>query len=217
MDQISVLIVDDHTLFREGVQAILKGVPGIVVTGEAASGREAIEQSALLSPDVILMDIQMPDMNGIEATAAILREHPAVGVIMVSMLEDGDFLFAAMRAGARGYVLKGAGKEEMLASIRAVADGQAIFGPAVANRLSAYFRDVHITTRRESAKKVFPELTDREYEILDHIARGQNNQEIANQLHITVKTVSNHISNIFNKLQVVDRAQAIVKARDAGM
>ncbi len=217
MDHITVLIVDDHTLFREGVQAILKGVPGIVVTGEASSGREAITQSALLSPDVILMDIQMPDMNGIEATTAILDKHPDVGVIMVSMLEDGDFLFAAMRAGARGYVLKGAGKEEMLASIRAVADGQAIFGPAVASRLSAYFRDVHITTRRESGKKVFPELTDREYEILDHIARGQNNQEIASQLHITVKTVSNHISNIFNKLQVVDRAQAIVKARDAGM
>lgn len=217
MDHISVLIVDDHTLFREGVQAILKGVSGVEVIGEAASGREAIEQSELLSPDVILMDIQMPDMNGIQATEAILSKNPEAGVIMVSMLEDGDFLFAAMRAGARGYVLKGAGKEEMLVSIRAVADGQAIFGPAVANRLSAYFREVNITTRRESSKKAFPELTDREYEILDHIARGQNNQEIANQLHITPKTVSNHISNIFNKLQVVDRAQAIVKARDAGM
>jgi DNA-binding NarL/FixJ family response regulator len=217
MDQISVLIVDDHKLFREGVQAILKGVPGVEVIGEAATGREAIEQSETLSPDVILMDIQMPDMNGIQATEAILSKRPEAGIIMVTMLEDGDFLFAAMRAGARGYVLKGAGKEEMLTSIRAVADGQAIFGPAVANRLSSYFREVHITTRRESNNKVFPELTDREYEILDHIARGQNNQEIANQLHITVKTVSNHISNIFNKLQVVDRAQAIVKARDAGM
>lgn len=217
MDPIRVLIVDDHTLFREGVLAILKGAADVEAVGEAASGQEAVQQAALLSPDVILMDIQMPDMNGIEATQAILKVQPSIGVIMVTMLEDGDFLFAAMRAGARGYVLKGADKQEMLQSIRAVADGQAIFGPAVASKLSDFFREGIITSKRKGLVKVFPELTDREHEILDLIALGKNNGEIASQLHISVKTVSNHISNVFNKLEVADRAQAIVLAKDAGM
>ena len=217
MDTTKVLIVDDHTLFREGVFAILHGEEDVEVAGEASTGLEAIEQTERLQPDVILMDIQMPDMSGIEATEKILIKHPGIGIIMVTMLEDGDFLFAAMRAGARGYVLKGADKEEMLESIRAVAGGQAIFGPAVATRLADYFREVHITTRKEGRSKLFPELTDREHEILNHIARGENNRMIADSLHITVKTVSNHISNIFNKMQVTDRAQAIVKAKDAGM
>ena len=132
MDKIKVLIVDDHTLFREGVFAILRGEEDIEVAGEASTGHEAIEQTERLKPDVILMDIQMPDMSGIEATEKILFDHPGIGIIMVTMLEDGDFLFAAMRAGARGYILKGADKEEMLESIQAVAGGQAIFGPAVA-------------------------------------------------------------------------------------
>lgn len=217
MEPIQVLIVDDHTLFREGVVAILKGAADIEAVGEAATGQEAIQQAALLSPDVVLMDIQMPDMNGIEATQAILESQPHIGVIMVTMIEDGDFLFAAMRAGVRGYVLKGADKQEMLQSIRAVADGQAIFGPAVANRLSDFFREAQLMSKRERMAKVFPELTDREYEILDLIATGISNQEIASRLHITVKTVSNHISNIFNKLEVTDRAQAIVVAKDSGM
>lgn len=214
---IRVLIVDDHTLFREGVYAILRGEEDIEVAGKASTGQEAIEQTERLQPDVILMDIQMPDMNGIEATEKILTKHPRIGIIMVTMLEDGDFLFAAMRVGARGYVLKGADKEEMLESIRAVAGGQAIFGPAIATKLASYFREVHITARREGHSKLFPELTDREHEILVHIARGENNHVIANKLHITIKTVSNHISNIFNKLQVSDRSQAIVKAKEAGM
>jgi DNA-binding NarL/FixJ family response regulator len=217
MDPIRLLIVDDHTLFREGVLAILKGAGDVEVVGEAATGQEAIQQAGHLSPDVILMDIQMPDMNGIEATQKILEAHPHIGIIMVTMLEDDDFLFAAMRAGARGYVLKGADKVEMLQSIRVVADGQAIFGPAVADRLADFFREVRSSSKREQRDKVFLDLTDREYEVLDHIAQGKSNQEIADQLNISVKTVGNHISNIFNKLQVADRAQAIVLAKDAGM
>jgi DNA-binding NarL/FixJ family response regulator len=136
---------------------------------------------------------------------------------MVTMLEDDDFLFAAMRAGARGYVLKGADKVEMLGSIRAVAEGQAIFGPAIAARLTSFFQDARIVSKRKGDTKIFPELTDREHEVLEQIALGRNNQEIADRLHISVKTVSNHISNVFNKLQVADRAQAIVLAKDSGL
>ena len=217
MNPIRVLIVDDHTLFREGVLAILNGAQDIEAVGEAATGQEAIQQAGQLSPDVILMDIQMPDINGIKATRQILEAHPQIGIIMLTMLEDDDSLFAAMRAGARGYVLKGADKVEMLQSIRAVAEGQAIFGPAVADRLTEFFREVRSSSSRDQRERVFLDLTDREYEVLDHIAQGESNQEIANQLHISVKTVGNHISNIFNKLQVADRAQAIVLAKDAGM
>ncbi|HSG18801.1 MAG TPA: response regulator transcription factor [Anaerolineae bacterium] len=136
---------------------------------------------------------------------------------MITMLEDDDSFFAAMRAGARGYVLKGADKTEMLRSIRAVAQGEAIFGPAIASRLAEFFRQVNEASQEEENAKTFPDLTDREHEILELIARGRNNQEIASHLHITMKTVSNHISNIYNKLQVADRAQAIVLAKDAGM
>lgn len=217
MTPIRVLIVDDHTLFREGVLAILNGAQDIEAVGEAATGQEAILQVDQLSPDVILMDIQMPDMNGIKATRQILDAHPQIGIIMLTMLEDDDSLFAAMRAGARGYVLKGADKVEMLQSIRAVAEGQAIFGPVVADRLTDFFREVRSSSSRGQRNRVFLDLTDREYEVLEHIAQGRSNKEIADQLHISVKTVGNHISNIFNKLQVADRAQAIVLAKDAGM
>jgi DNA-binding NarL/FixJ family response regulator len=217
MDAIRVLIVDDHALFRDGVSAILKGAADIEVAGEAASGQEALEKAASLSPDVILMDIQMPDMTGVEATRRILQAFPDVGIIMITMLEDDDSLFAAMRAGARGYVLKGADKAEMLKSVRAVAQGEAVFGPAIANRLSGLFEQAGSSSQEQESSKLFPELTDREREILEIIALGRNNQEIASQLHITMKTVSNHISNIYNKLQVTDRAQAIILARDAGM
>ncbi|MGB3716942.1 MAG: response regulator transcription factor [Candidatus Promineifilaceae bacterium] len=217
MDAIRVLIVDDHALFRDGVNAILKTAPDIEVVGEAATGKEALQQAEAQSPDVILMDIQMPDMTGLEATKRILQMRPDIGIIMITMLEDDDSLFVAMRAGARGYVLKGADKVEMLKSIRAVANGEAIFGPSIAGRLAGFFRQDNVASQKQDGGKTFRDLTDREQEILELIALGRNNKEIANHLHITIKTVSNHISNIYNKLQVADRAQAIILARDSGM
>jgi DNA-binding NarL/FixJ family response regulator len=213
MSPIRILIVDDHTLFREGVRAIFKAVSDIEIVGEAATGQEAIKKVLTLLPDIILMDIQMPDMNGVEATQQILKTHPKTGIIILTMLEDDDSLFSALRAGARGYVLKGADKAEMVRSIRAVANGEALFGPAIATRLTKFFNNPESRTR----KSAFPDLTEREFEVLELIAETHNNQEIAEKLSITMKTVSNHISNIFNKLQVADRTQAIFKARDAGM
>jgi DNA-binding NarL/FixJ family response regulator len=208
---IRIMVVDDHTLFREGLIALLSGTSGVEVVGEASSGAGAVAQAEQLLPDVLLMDIMMADMNGIEATNRILADHPQMGIIMLTMLEDDDSLFAAMCAGARGYILKGAGKAEVLQAVHAVANGQALFGPAIAARLTHFFRQSG--ERRPLAP--FPDLTDREREILELIAQGQSNGQIAGALHISLKTVSNHISNIFNKLQVADRAQAIVKARQA--
>lgn len=212
INPIRVLIVDDHQLFREGLAALLAAAAETEVVGTAGSGAEAIAQTAALTPDVVLMDIQMPDMNGIEATRRILADRPEVGVIMLTMLEDDDSLFAAMRAGARGYILKGADKAEVLRALTAVAGGDALFGPAIAHRLNAFFQ------RGAGVKATvlpFPDLTDREREVLALIAQGISNSDIATRLHISGKTVSNHVSSIFNKLQVADRAGAIVKARDA--
>jgi len=217
MKPIRVLIADDHALFREGVHAILKSVPDIEIVGEAGTGQEALTLASNLTPDVILMDIQMPDLNGVEATQRILKSQPEAGIIIVTMLEDDDSLFSAMRAGARGYVLKGADKAEMLKSIRAVAEGEALFGPAIAARLLNFFHDKPSQPKSESPSPPFPELTDREREILACIARGDTNSEIAEQLTISLKTVRNHVSSIFNKLQVTNRAQAALRARDAGL
>lgn len=215
---IRLLIVDDHTLFREGLQAIFLSVNDIEVVGEAASGEQAIQQAATLKPDVILMDIQMGDLNGIQASKRILVPLPETKIIMLTMLEDSESLFAAMIAGARSYVLKGADKAEVLKIIRSVAGGEILFGAAIANRVTDYFRNLSaVSTALDISPKPFPDLSERELEVLDLIARGFNNHEIAGQLHVTVKTVSNHISNIFNKLQVADRAQAIIKAREAGL
>jgi DNA-binding NarL/FixJ family response regulator len=211
---IRVLIADDHALFREGLRAILSTAPDCEVVGEANDGDESVAQALALQPDVILMDIQMPKLNGVDATRRVLKDQPQVGVIMLTMLEDDASVFAAMRAGARGYILKGADKAEVLKTIRAVAAGEALFGPAIAQRLTAFFNDLHLAAR---AEQPFPELTGREREILALIAQGRNNAEIADRLIISPKTLSNHISNIFNKLQVADRAQAIVKAREAGV
>jgi DNA-binding NarL/FixJ family response regulator len=216
-DSIKVLIVDDHKLFREGLKAILVATPDINVVGEAGTGPEAIAQALALDPDVILMDINMPEVNGIEATRQVLAHHPDTGIIMLTMLEDDDSLFAAMCAGARGYILKGADKAEVLKTIRAVANGEALFGPAIASRLTTFFQKSPGIPHQGESIAPFPDLTDREYEVLELIAAGENNPEIARKLHISGKTVSNHISNIFNKLQVADRAQAIVKARQAGL
>jgi DNA-binding NarL/FixJ family response regulator len=217
MTLISVLVVDDHTLFRDGLSAILTTVPDIEVVGEAGTGREAVAQVKALAPDVVLMDINMPDLNGIEATQQILAAKPDTGIIMLTMLEDNDSLFAAMCAGARGYILKGADKAEVLKTIRAVANGEALFGPAIASRLTSFFQNSGGMAPQNEGVSPFPDLTDREREVLELIAQGENNQEIAQRLQISAKTVSNHISNIFNKLQVADRAQAIVKARQAGL
>jgi DNA-binding NarL/FixJ family response regulator len=215
MNPIRILIADDHTLFREGVRAILSAVPDVAVVGEAGAGAEAVALAAELLPDVILMDVQMPGLNGIEATRRIVERAPGVGIVVVTMLEDDDSVFAAMRAGARGYVLKGADRAEMLRAIRAVAHGEAMFGPAVARRLMGFFRDLGSMPGR--AAQAFPELTEREREVLDLIAQGHSNAAIAERLSLSPKTVSNHVSNIFGKLHVADRAQAIVRARQAGM
>ena len=212
-----LLIVDDHTLFREGMRAILLNVPDIDVVGEAQNGQEAIVRVKELDPDVVLMDINMPDLNGIQATEQILRFKPDTGVIMLTMLENNDSLFAAMCAGARGYILKGSDKATMLKTIRAVAAGEAHFGAGIATRLTAFFQNGRMEANNAETAVPFPDLTNREQEILEQIATGKNNHEIADHLHISVKTVSNHISNVFNKLQVTDRAQAIVKARSAGL
>ena len=217
MKTIRVLLADDHALFREGVRAILKSVPDIEIVGEAGTGQEALKLASNLKPDVILMDIQMPDLNGVEATQRILKTQSDVGIIIVTMLEDDDSLFSAMRAGARGYILKGADKAEMLKSIRAVAEGEALFGPSIASRLLNFFHDTPPQSKRKSLTTPFPELTEREQEILASIARGDTNDKIAEQLSISLKTVRNHVSNIFNKLQVMNRTQAAIRARDAGL
>jgi DNA-binding NarL/FixJ family response regulator len=215
-DPIRVLIADDHTIFREGLAALLQAAPNIHVVGEASTGGEAVEQATALSPDVILMDVMMPDLNGIDATRQIMEADASIRIVMLTMLEEDESLLAAMRAGARGYVLKGADKADLLEAIEAAAEGKAVFGPLMADRLTAFFQESDPLTGRQGPVP-FPELTDREREVLDLIARGENNQAIADHLHISGKTVSNHISNIFNKLEVVDRAGAIIKAREAGL
>jgi DNA-binding NarL/FixJ family response regulator len=210
-------VADDHGLFREGVNALLAATGDLKVVGEAASGEEAIARAKQLNPDVVLMDINMPEGNGIEATRAILQNNPQTGVVMVTMLEDDASVFAAMRAGARGYVLKGARHEEMLSTIRAVAGGHALFGPGIARRMANFFRAGSEKQQAQAPGEAFPELTDREREILEMVAQGLKNPDIAERLFISPKTVRNHISNIFSKLQVADRAEAIIQAREAGM
>ena len=212
-DPIRILIVDDNQRFRNGLKALLAVAPDTTLAGEAATGSEAILMAERLQPDVILMDIQMPGINGIDATRQILQTSPHIGILMLTMFEDDDSVFAAMRAGARGYLLKGALKAEILRAIRGVYSGEAIFGPAIARRLTQFFAQ----PRSSAMAREFPELTDREQEILELIARHQTNPEIAQRLGLNPKTVRNHVSNIFSKLQVADRAQAIILAREAGL
>jgi DNA-binding NarL/FixJ family response regulator len=217
MEPTRILVADDHALFREGLRALLAAIPDIEFVGEAATGEEAIAQAEALGPDVVLMDINMPGVNGIEATRRILHTSPDIGIAVVTMLEDDASVFAAMRAGARGYVLKGSHHDEMLQVIRAVANGQALFGPAIATRMMNFFKGLGSVPQPTLPAQVFPELTDREREVLELIAQGYSNNEIAEHLVISPKTVRNHITSIFSKLQVADRAQAIIRARDAGM
>ena len=210
---IRVLVADDHAVFREGLRAVLSPEPDMDVVGEAATGKEAVVRAAELGPDVILMDIQMPGINGIEATRRILDASPHVGVVVLTMFEDDDSVFSAMRAGARGYVLKGAPPSEILKVVRAVAGGEAHFGPEIARRLVDFFSTPEAATPEE----VLPELTARERDILGLIAQGQTNATIAARLFVSPHTVRNHITHIFAKLQVADRAQAIIRAREAGL
>ena len=210
-----VVVVDDHPAVREGLSAILEAETGIEVIGVADSGRGGVALAATERPDVVLMDLQMPDMGGIEATGEIVRDSPNVAVLVVTMFEDDVNVFAAMRAGARGYLLKGASRQEIVRGVRAVAGGEAIFGAGIARRILAQFGTPGPAT--PTGSPALPELTSREREILDLIAAGLNNTEITRELVLSPKTVRNHISNVFAKLQVASRAQAIVRAREAGL
>jgi DNA-binding NarL/FixJ family response regulator len=212
-DKVRVLIVDDHPLFREGMRGRLDRVGDITVVGEASSGEEAVDLARELEPNVILMDIKMSGLNGIEATREIRHASPEVGVLVLTMFEDDDSVFAAIRAGAKGYLLKDSGGEEVVYAIRAVASGEAVFGSGVAERIIGFFSGPKPVT----PQRAFPELTEREEEILSLVAQGKSNQEIARQLFVSVKTVRNHVSNVLVKLQVADRAQAVIRAREAGM
>jgi DNA-binding NarL/FixJ family response regulator len=212
-DTIRVLIADDHPLFREGMRGRLDRVADVAVVGEAASGDEAVELAHKLEPHIILMDIKMPGLNGIEATREIQRANPLIGILVLTMFEDDDSVFAAMRAGAKGYLLKDSGGEGVVHAIRAVASGEAVFGPGVAERMIGFFS----APRAAAPQRAFPELTEREEEVLSLVAQGKSNREIARQLFVSLKTVRNHVSNILLKLQVADRAQAVIRARDAGM
>jgi RNA polymerase sigma factor (sigma-70 family) len=209
---IQVLVAEDSNAFREGLRDLLKAAPDMTLVGEVSNGLEAVDQAKRTQPDVILMDLHMPELNGIEATRRILLTSPHMAILVLTMYDDDESVFAAMRAGARGYLLKGALKNEILRAIRGVTAGEAIFGPAIAQRMITYFSQMPAT-----AASAFPELTGREQEILMLIAQHRTNQEIARQLGISPKTVRNHVSNIFAKLQVADRAEAITRARDAGL
>jgi DNA-binding NarL/FixJ family response regulator len=210
-ESISVLIADDHPMFRDGLRMLFDTTAEFTLVGQAASGEEAVSQAEKLQPDVILMDIKMPGINGIEATRRILATSPHIKVLMLTMFEDDDSVFAAMCAGARGYLLKGADETEITRAINAIHHGEAIFGPGIAQKMMHYF------SRTRKPLDVFPDLTQREFEILTLIARGYSYAQITDDLVLSAKTVRNNVSNIFSKLQVSDRTEAIIRAREAGL
>jgi len=212
MSPIRVLIADDHPMFRFGMRALLSAEPDTEVVGEATAGDEAVELATTTQPDVILMDLNMPGLTGIEATRRILQQYPQMGILIVTMFDD-DSVFAAMRAGARGYILKGAEGDETLRAIRAVAHGEAIFSPSIARRLMQHFE----LPRQGTPAHAFPELTEREREVLELVADGYTNATIAERLYMSPKTVRNYVSSVFGKLQVSDRTQAAIRAREAGL
>jgi DNA-binding NarL/FixJ family response regulator len=209
---IRVVLADDHPVVRAGLAALLTSLDGIEVVGVASTGREAVREVITMRPDVAVLDLQMPDLDGFAATRELARSAPDVAVLVLTMFEDDDSVFAAMRAGARGYLVKGAEQEEIERAIRGVAAGEAIFGPGVAQRVLGFFSSPPVAT-----VEPFPELSAREREILDLLATGLPNAAIAARLSVAPKTVANNVSAIFAKLQVADRAQAIVRARDAGL
>lgn len=213
LSEIRVLIADDHPIFRHGIRTLLESASDLAVVGEATSGDEAVTLADSLVPDVILMDLQMPGLNGIEATRRICQSCPSRRILVVTMFDDDASVFAAMRAGARGYFLKDAAKDEVLRAIRAVHDGEAIFSPSIASKVLTLFS----APRAGQPRTIFPELTDREVDILDLMAQGIGNQGIARRLGLTVKTIHNYVSTILDKLQVADRSEAIVRARQSGL
>jgi DNA-binding NarL/FixJ family response regulator len=212
-EMLRIMLVDDHPMVREGLRALLTSLPSMTVVGECDTGEDAVARALELQPDLILMDLRLPGINGIEATRRIVQASPHIAVLALTMLEDDESVFGAMRAGARGYLLKGAGKAEVQRAITSVAYGEAIFSPQIAQRLVQYFANM----RPVIPQTAFPELTDREREVLALIVDGRSNAQIAESLSLSPKTVSNHISNIFSKLQVLDRAQAVTRARQMGL
>lgn len=208
-----ILLVEDHPMFRDGLARMLESVEEFEVVGEAVTGEEAVQLAQQLRPHIILMDLNLPKMSGIEATKQIIHKQPETGILVLTMYDDDSSVFAAMRAGARGYLLKEANRNEIIRAIQAVGDGEAIFSPSIARRMMYYFE----AKSKQVQVDVFPQLTEREREVLDHIARGENNAEIANVLGLSQKTVRNHVSNILSKLHASDRAHAIIMAREAGL
>ncbi len=212
-DPVCVLIVDDHPVVRTGLRGVVDGLPWAVVAGEARTGEEAVAAAEALQPDVVLMDLRMPVLDGIEATRRIVATSLHIAVLVLTMVEDDDSVFAALVAGARGYLLKGADPEDIQRALRSVAQGEAVFGPGIAGRVLRFFADAHARPQ----PPVFPELTAREREVLALIAAGRRNTDIARELVASPKTIRNHVYNIFMKLHVASRAEAIARARSAGL
>lgn len=210
---IRVLLVDDHPLFLDGVTAALSGDPDLAVVGTAGDRVSALAQAEALEPDVVLMDLNLPDGSGVDATRELLATRSTIRVLVMTMSNDDDAVVAAMRAGARGYVVKGAGRDDLLHAVRTVAAGGAVFSPGVADRLGAFFSGLAAQPGRE----VFPQLTEREREVLELLARGYDNRRIARELFLSDKTVRNHVSNVLARLDAPDRAEAILRARRAGL
>ncbi|GAA3632409.1 response regulator transcription factor [Microbacterium awajiense] len=213
-EPIRVVLVDDHPVYRDGLSMLLDSMDGVEVVATAADGAEAIEVVEGADAEVVVMDVQMPRLDGLAATRELVARHPHLAVVILTMSEDDETVFAAMRAGARGYLVKGASQHQIRAAITAVAGGELVFGAAIARRVAEFFAAGPATA---PAAEVFPQLTAREREILDLLAAGRPNPQIAQALFLSPKTVRNNVSNIFAKLQVADRAEAIVRARDAGL
>jgi DNA-binding NarL/FixJ family response regulator len=213
MTAVRVVLADDHPMYRYGLRAVLEGTDGIEVVGEAESGRRLVELVAATRPDVVLTDLAMPDLDGVAATRALSERFPDAAVLVLTMHADDESVFAAMRAGARGYLVKGTDGPELVRAVLAVADGEAVFGASVAQRIIAFYSGGH----ERYAARAFPELTAREGEVLDLLATGARNHEIGRRLGLSEKTVRNHVSAVLLKLQVPDRTAAAARARDAGL
>lgn len=218
---IRVVLVDDQTLVRQGIQTLIELEDDICVVGTASDGREALAVVAAQRPDVVLMDVRMPHMDGVAATRALLVEQPNVGVIILTTFDDDEYIFAGLRAGARGYMLKDAHAEEIVAAVRTVAAGEALIQPSITRKVVAEFS--RLANERPASAPVLAAtplveaLTEREHEVLRALAAGHSNREIANQLMITEGTVKNHVSNLLAKLEVRDRTQAVLKAQQLGL